>query len=128
MSLKLAVVGSCNFADAVIMSRVLDDYRAVHSDFTIITGAAKGADTLAAAYAVKHGLPLIQFAPPAADVTATPGATVTQPSRGRQIVDAAGEMVAFWEESRGTKVLIELARKKGIAVRVVTPLGSEYWY
>lgn len=128
MSLKLAVVGSCNFADAAIMSRVLDEYRTAHSDLTIITGAAKGADTLAAAYAVKHGLPLIQFAPPAADSAATAGGTVAQPSRGRQIVEAAGEMVAFWEESRGTKVLIELARKKGIAVRVVTPLGSEYWY
>lgn len=123
MAFKLAVVGSRNFADRVVLDRVLDGYRATHPDLTIISGAARGADTLAADYARKHSLGLVEYAQ-AEDIQAI----ASGPLRGRQIVDAAEEMVAFWEESRGAKSSIELARKKGIPVRVVTPLGNEYWY
>jgi hypothetical protein len=123
MAFKLAVVGSRNFADRAVLDRVLDGYREAHPDLIIISGAAKGADTLAADYAGRYALPLVEYAQ-AGDIRAI----TAGPLRGRQIVDDAEEMVAFWEESRGTKSSIELARKKGIPVRVVTPLGNEYWY
>jgi len=124
MSLKLAVVGNRTFDDPELMSKVLDRYRAEHPDMTIISGAAKGADTLAANYAKAHSLNLIEFPADWAQHGRRAG-----PLRNSQIVAEAEMLIAFWDEaSTGTRDSINKAHARGIPVLVVTPMGREYTY
>lgn len=74
----------------------------------IISGGAKGVDTLAREYALANGIKLTEFLP-----------DYTQYGRGAplrrnlQIIDRADEVIAFWDgESRGTKFVIDNCKKK----------------
>jgi hypothetical protein len=121
---KLAVVGTRTFDREDILTAYLDRRRVAEASLMIISGGAPGADRLAAAYARRHCLPLLQFR---AD-WATHGRRAG-PIRNRQIVDGADELVAFWDEaSPGTRISLDLAVQKRIPATVITFDGREYTY
>jgi hypothetical protein len=120
--MRLAVVGTRTFERVDLVEAHLDRWRSEHSPLIIVSGGAPGADRLAAAYALRHHLELIQFRADWAQHGRRAGAI-----RNRQIVDAAEALVAFWDgQSPGTKITLDMAIRRGIPATVVTPDGVEY--
>jgi len=107
--MKIAVIGSRGI-DRIRWS----DVHALPGD-TIISGGAKGVDTLAANYARARGLDIVELRPDYGRY----GKSAPHVRNG-QIIDAADRIVAFWDgKSRGTKSVIERARKHGKQVDIV---------
>ena len=82
----------------------------------IITGGAKGVDTLAEAYAKERGIPTVTVKPcyerygRAAPIL-----------RDEEMVDMADSVLVIWDGvSRGSKQTADYARKKGKPLTVVT--------
>ncbi|KKN54356.1 hypothetical protein LCGC14_0593340 [marine sediment metagenome] len=113
VTMVIAVVGSRTFTDYNTVCKVLDNY-ADTSD-TIVSGGAKGADSLARRYANEHGLKLIEHLPDWKIHGRVAGFI-----RNELIVDDADVMIAFWDgQSRGTQHSIDLANRKHIQVHII---------
>jgi predicted Rossmann fold nucleotide-binding protein DprA/Smf involved in DNA uptake len=111
--MKLAIVGSRSFSDYEFLKKMID----YHPCTCIISGGAKGADTLAKRYAVEHGI-LIQEFLPNWDLHGKSAGFI----RNKQIVEASEELVAFWDKkSPGTKHSIDLAEQAGKPVYIYWP-------
>ncbi len=109
--MKLAIIGSREFNDFTL----LESYVEKTSPSMIISGGAKGADTLAEQYAEKHAVELLIFKPDWKQFGRGAGMV-----RNRQIVDAAEHIMAFWDgQSKGTKASIDYARKMGKPVSII---------
>ena len=59
--LKLAVVGSRSFTDYELMKTELDKIKETVDNLVIVSGGAKGADTLAERYAKENILRMVVF-------------------------------------------------------------------
>lgn len=59
----IAVVGSREYNDEKTLFHTLDGLRKVHSYITLVSGGAKGADTLAKKYAIQNRLNIIEYLP-----------------------------------------------------------------
>ena len=109
----LAVVGHRDFHNYKLLCSVLSR---VHTPIDrIVSGAARGADTLAARYAKEHGIDLVEYPADWGRYGKKAGYL-----RNRLIVADADAMIAFLHpESRGTRMSVELAQEKGIPVYIV---------
>lgn len=108
--MKLLIAGSRS-----ITSFDLSPYIPADADL-IITGGAKGVDTLAEAYARERGIPTVTVKPcyerygRAAPIR-----------RDEEMVDMADEVLVIWDGvSRGSKHTADYARKRGKPLIVVT--------
>lgn len=107
--MKTAVIGSRGITDIN-----LETYLPEGTD-EIVSGGAKGVDTLAREYAVKHGIRLTEFLPDYSRYKR--GAPL---KRNEQIIEYADVILAFWDgQSKGTKFVIDKAEKSGKEVRVI---------
>ena len=108
----VAVIGSRNFADYALVEATLS---ALPKLSQVVSGGAKGADSLAQRYAEQHQIPLLVFKPDWSQFGRGAGVV-----RNRQIVEAAEHLIAFWDGvSKGTASSIKLARAKGVPVQVI---------
>lgn len=83
----------------------------------ILSGGAKGVDTLAEEYADRHGLKK-EILLPDYDLFGKSAPLV----RDRQIVDKADLVVAIWDgNSPGTRYTIEYAKRQGVKVKLYIP-------
>ncbi len=90
----------------------MSDYK----DLEIISGGAKGADTVGERFARGNRIPLKVF-PADWDEHGKAAGHI----RNRQMGDYADRLIAFWDgESRGTKGMIEYAKGEGLIVRVIS--------
>ena len=106
--MKVAIIGSRGLEQLD-----LGKYLPEETD-EIISGGAKGVDTLAREYANAHGIKLTEFLPDYRRFGR--GAPL---KRNLQIIDAADLVLAFWDgKSRGTRFVIETCEKEGVEVRV----------
>jgi|Cm1ome_4_1110797.scaffolds.fasta_scaffold00136_25 hypothetical protein len=113
--MKIAIVGSREPGN-INFAKELEKRINIQSGDTIISGGAKGIDSLAAEYATAHGLELVEIRPNYAKNGR--GATFI---RNREIVDNADMVVAFWNgTSKGTKYTIDYANKKGVTTLIIT--------
>ena len=82
----------------------------------IVSGGAKGIDTIAAEYAKERNLKLIEFLP---EYDKYPG-KIAPLIRNDKIVEEADIVIAIWDgESRGTMYTVNRAKKMGKPVKVV---------
>jgi NAD(P)H-hydrate repair Nnr-like enzyme with NAD(P)H-hydrate epimerase domain len=118
VSEAIAVVGSRGFEDYPLLKRVMDSQHE-HSPFSVVvSGGAKGADSLAARWAREKGLQ-VNIILPLWDKHGKAAGMI----RNQEIVDASERMVAFWDgESRGTADSIKKAVKARKVVLIV-PVG-----
>lgn len=87
----------------------------IEEDIEIVSGTAKGADLLGEKYANSKGYSIKQF--PANWDKFGKGAGY---KRNCEMANYADALVAFWDgSSRGTQHMINIARKKGIQVKVI---------
>lgn len=115
--MKVAVVGSRKYTHYPDFEDVLDkilDSLAVkpNNGFVIISGGARGVDTMAQQYARTRGYDFVLFKPyhlidPQVDYN--PKYFFT---RNKQIADNADLVVAFWDgESSGTRHIVEYCQR-----------------
>lgn len=111
MSIKLAVVGSRTFDNVSLLRETL----LLYNPSVIITGGAKGADTLAEEYARLNHIPLKVIKPDWSKYGKAAGV-----KRNQQIIESADECVAFWDgTSKGTLSSIKLCEKFNVPCNIV---------
>ena len=115
--MNLIIAGGRNFNDNVLMeSEFLNVSKGVPLDsVTIISGAARGADTLAIQLANKYRVNLICMSPD----WKTHGKSAGY-KRNVAMANKATHLLAVWDgKSKGTRHMIETAVAKGLIVKVV---------
>jgi hypothetical protein len=113
--IRLAVVGSRSFTDRGLLCETMKKILAKYDIEAIVTGGAKGADSLGANYAMENNIPLVVHKPDWGRYGKSAGFV-----RNHDIIKDCTHCVAFWDgESRGTKHDIELCKKLGKPFRVV---------
>ena len=106
--MKLAIVGSRTFNDYTTMCKVIKEHFNIDSITHIVSGGARGADTLAEQFAKEYNKELIVF--PADWKTYGKRAGFI---RNVDIINTCDQCVAFWDgESHGTKHDIELCEEQ----------------
>ena len=104
--MKIAIIGSRTFTDYTLLQEVLLKFG---KDVTeVVSGAAKGADSLGAKYAKEHKLRLTEFNPDWEKYGKSAGYR-----RNVDIIENCDWVVAFWDGvSKGTAHSINIARNK----------------
>lgn len=118
---KVIIAGGRDFENYEYMVEKLDElfyysnkFKTEWRDIKIISGMAKGADTLAIRYADECKLTKILFP---ANWKLHP--RVAGFLRNEDMLSIATHLIAFWDgKSSGTKHMIDIAQKKGIPVWV----------
>ncbi len=111
--MKVIVAGSRSFEDYSILKKVLDE-ELVSTDI-IISGGAKGADTLAYNYAKNNKLQKIIF-----NADWKVHGKKAGIMRNFEMANEGERLIAFWDGySNGTKHMIQAAHQVGIPVRIV---------
>jgi hypothetical protein len=113
--MKIAVIGSRNFTNDKLMDSELKKYKSKVK--LIISGGAKGADSLAEKWAIKNNVITKMFRPDVAKFAA--GAHF---ERNKAMVYECELLIAFWDgKSKGTKFTVDFARsnKKRLVLIIV---------
>ena len=112
--MKVIIAGSRNFEDYDTLKKVCDFMLSRQDEVEIVSGAAKGADTLGEIYANEKGYPIKQFPANWKQQGKRAGYL-----RNEEMADYADALIAFWDgESKGTEHMINLAKKRGLKVKV----------
>jgi predicted Rossmann fold nucleotide-binding protein DprA/Smf involved in DNA uptake len=107
--MKLAIIGSRNIENINI-----DDYIKEKPDM-IISGGAKGIDTLAWAWAIDNHIEIEVIRP-----EYNKYGKAAPLKRNKIIVEKSDKILAFWDgKSHGTKFVIDYANKTGKEVEII---------
>lgn len=116
---RVIIAGGRDFNDYPLLKakcdNILADKTATHR-IIVVSGAAKGADSLGEQYAREKGYTVERYP---ADWN-THG-RAAGPIRNAQMANSADALIAFWNgQSKGTKSMINIAKTKGLGVRVIS--------
>lgn len=110
--MRIAVIGSRNFNDYELLKKELLKFPAIKE---IISGGAKGADSLARQFASEHNIPICEYKPQYKQFGRS--APIV---RNKIIAENCDELVAFWDyKSKGTKFTIDQARKLEKKIHII---------
>jgi hypothetical protein len=117
-TLKVIIAGGRDFNDYNLLKlkvdKILSQKKITHKIF-ILSGNARGADSLGEQYAKENSLEIIKF--PADWSTYGKQAGM---KRNVEMANEADALIAFWDgNSHGTKHMIDIATKKGLLVRII---------
>ena len=106
--MKTIIAGSRDFNDYDLLKKQINHYRNYKGVVTeIVSGCAKGADTLGEQYAVENGIPLKYFRADWDTYGRAAG-----PIRNQQMAEYADVLIAVWDgKSKGTKNMIDNMNK-----------------
>ena len=115
---KVIIAGSRGFSNYKLLketcNNTLREKKKTHN-VIIISGHAKGADTLGEKYANDEGFDLEIFPADWKKFGKSAGFR-----RNEQMAEFADGLIAFWDgESHGTKHMIDIATEKGIKTKIV---------
>lgn len=97
------------------VSKFISENSTANDSVEIISGLAKGADTLGCRYAEEAGYPLRGFAAEWGKFGKSAG-----PIRNKLMAKNADALIAFWDgKSKGTMHMIDYAHKMGLKIKVV---------
>lgn len=109
--INLAIVGSRTFNDYELLKQHIEPTNIA----AIVSGGARGADTLAEQFAEEHSIQMIVFKPDYEKHGRSAPFV-----RNTAIIEAADSVIAFWDgKSTGTLDSIKKARKLGKSVTVI---------
>jgi uncharacterized protein related to proFAR isomerase len=118
--MKYGIIGSRTFSDYDLLTYVLDK----HNISLIVSGGARGADSLGARYADERQIHKIIFSPDWDKYGKRAGFI-----RNKQIVNESDFIIAFWDlHSVGTRHSLDLAKKLGKLSIVVGFDGHSFNY
>ena len=115
---RVIIAGTRTFTDYTLLQRecnhLLSEKQRTHN-IVVVSGTARGADTLGERYARERGFQLRRF-PADWDKYGKKAGML----RNYRMADNADALIAFWDgTSRGTANMIDIARKKNLPVRVI---------
>ena len=112
---RVIIAGSRDFDDYDLLKHTMDRLLVNISDeVVVVCGMARGADTLGEKYAKSKGYRVNYFPANWEEYGKSAGY-----KRNEQMAQNADALVAFWDgESRGTRHMIELAKKYDLRVRI----------
>lgn len=117
---RVLVCGGRDYADVDTLYRVLDASHKAKPIGVVISGMARGADSMAAAWADERG---IQVAPFPADWKANGKAA--GPLRNQQMLDEGKpDIVIAFPGGAGTKDMARRARKAGLVVLTISAVND----
>lgn len=114
---RVIIAGSRGFDDYAVLQTVCDNFlspkKQTHN-IVIVSGTAKGADSLGEQYARERGYTVERF-----PVDWQQYGKAAGQIRNRLMADNADALIAFWDgHSTGTQNMIMEAKKKDMAVRI----------
>lgn len=113
--MRVIVAGGRDFDNYELLKRKMDVLLSKTEDVEIISGTARGADTLGEEYAKEKGYKIAYF-PAKWDIYGKRAGYI----RNEEMANYADACVCFWDGvSRGTKHMINLAKKHNIKLRVI---------
>lgn len=115
---RVIIAGTRTFSDYELLrttcNNLLYEKQRTHT-VVVISGTARGADQMGERYARERGFQLRRFPADWEQYGKSAGHI-----RNAKMADNADALIAFWDgESKGTKNMIDNARRKGLAVRVI---------
>ena len=123
--LRVIIAGSRDFNDYKLLKKSAIEIitkKTMLPDLTrIISGGARGADTLGERFANEMGLEISRFIPDWDGLGKRAGYVRNAEMAKFAVEDGNyGVLIAFWDgQSRGTKHMIDLAKRYGLEVHVV---------
>lgn len=115
---KVIIAGSRGFSNYKLLKEKCNEYlreKRKEYNIIIISGGARGADTLGEKYAQDEGFSLEVFPANWNKFGKSAGFI-----RNEQMAEVADALIAFWDgKSNGTKHMIEIMENKKLLVRVV---------
>lgn len=114
--IKLIIAGGRDFTDVNRIIRALKKVIIKHgkNNIEVVSGGARGADKAGEVAARKLGLKVKQFPAKWEKYGKSAGYR-----RNEEMADYATHVVAFWDgKSRGTKHMIDIAKKRGMPLYV----------
>ena len=123
--LRIIIAGSRDFNDYELLKKSAIEIitkKTMLPDLTrIISGGARGADTLGERFANEMGLEISRFIPDWDGLGKRAGYVRNAEMAKFAVEDGNyGVLIAFWDgQSRGTKHMIDLAKRYGLEVHVV---------
>lgn len=116
---KVIVAGGRNFADYEKLKSTLNYLFSLKSEVEIVSGMARGVDSLAVKYADENDLRIKKF--PADWESFGRGAGFRRNAEMAKYADAC---VCFWDgKSKGTAHMIQTARKHKLRVKIINYRG-----
>ncbi len=116
--MNYAIIGSRDFKDYKFLSALLDK---IPNITKVVSGGARGADSLAERWAKEHNIEVLLFIPDWDQYGKAAGFI-----RNKDIVNNADRIIALWDgSSKGTKSSIDYAAKAGKRVLIVNYLTNE---
>lgn len=117
--IKVIIAGTRDFNDYSFLKKNLDYFlqgiNPNNEEIEIVSGNARGADKLGERYAKEHNLPVKLF-PANWDKYGKRAGYL----RNQEMANYADVLIAFWDEkSKGTKHMIDIAKKQDLTVIVV---------
>lgn len=128
--LRIIVAGSRDFRNYQLLSDTIMEFLADKDDSDIvdnpsyvkfISGTARGADILGEQFAYTYGYDIVRF-PADWDNLGKKAGYVRNAEMAKFAVEDGnyGVLIAFWDgKSKGTKYMIDLAKKYGLEVHVI---------
>ncbi len=115
---RVVIAGCRDYTDYAKAKRYIDFYLSnirKENNIIIVSGGASGADALGERYAKENGFMVERY--PADWKTYGKSAG---PRRNKQMAEISDYVICFWDEkSRGTKSMIEYARKNSKPIRII---------
>ena len=116
---KVIIAGGRQFSDYELLKAKCDLFlqqkRVTHS-IIIVSGTARGADSLGERYAHERGYAVEKY-----QADWEQHGKAAGPIRNVEMAENADALIAFWDgQSVGTRNMIEVARRRNIPVRLVS--------
>lgn len=111
---RVIIAGSRTFNDYSILKKFCDHVLQNKCGIIIVSGKAKGTDTLGEKYAKEKNYPIAEFPADWESYGKSAGYI-----RNEEMAKYADALIAFWDQkSKGTKHMIDLAKKYSIPVKI----------
>ena len=112
---RVIIAGGRDFKDYDLLVKTMNHLLSnIKDDITVVCGKARGADTLGEQYAKEYGYS-VQYFPADWDRYGKAAGYL----RNTEMAKNADALAAFWDGmSLGTRHMIEIARSRGLKVRV----------
>lgn len=112
---KFIIAGSRDFSDYGLLKEKLDKLKDHFGIFEVVSGTARGADSLGEKYAEENKLPIKRFIPDWDKFGKAAGY-----KRNEEMAQYADGCIVFWDgKSKGTEHMINLAKKYNIQLSII---------
>jgi uncharacterized phage-like protein YoqJ len=117
--MRVIIAGSRTFHNYQLLkekaTQILQNYIQTNQEIIIISGTATGADQLGEQFAKEMGFKVERYAADWDKWGKSAGY-----KRNQQMAEVANVAIVFWDgQSKGSKHMIDIAKNKGLKVRVV---------